>query len=104
MPLSYGPILQSAAKCREGSLLLKKWSSLVAEQHVFKRPMLRASLMGLDLDLLAAQKHHEKERQASGGGKRYKDLANGKDSPVAAQEQRPDGDEGKGDGHSTMEP
>ncbi|KAL8206657.1 UNVERIFIED_CONTAM: hypothetical protein K2H54_017152 [Gekko kuhli] len=59
-------------------------SSPVAKQHGFKRPAPRASLLGLNL--LATRNHREKECQASGrGGKRYKDSADGKDGPTAAQ-------------------
>ncbi|KAL8195159.1 UNVERIFIED_CONTAM: Pre-mRNA-splicing factor ATP-dependent RNA helicase PRP16 [Gekko kuhli] len=89
-------------EAQEGGLVLKKRSSPAAEQHVFKRPAPRASLLGLDL--LAAQKRRERERQAGGGGKRHKDAADGKDGPPAAQEQPPppppDGDEGEGDGQA----
>ncbi|KAL8194784.1 UNVERIFIED_CONTAM: hypothetical protein K2H54_033548 [Gekko kuhli] len=87
----------------EGCLTKFLQSSLAAEQHIFKQPVPHASLMGLNP--LATQKRREKERQAS-GGKYYKDLADGKDSPTAAQEQLllPDGDKGDSpatSGHSS---
>ncbi|KAL8179317.1 UNVERIFIED_CONTAM: hypothetical protein K2H54_063147 [Gekko kuhli] len=68
-----------------------------AEQHVFKWPAPCAFLLGLDL--LATQKRHEKEHQAGGsGGKRYKNSADSKDSPVATQEQLLPPNEVKGEG------
>lgn len=52
-------------EAQAGGLVLKRRSSAAAEQHVFKRPAPRASLLGLDL--LAAHKRREKERQAGAG-------------------------------------
>ncbi|KAL8185134.1 UNVERIFIED_CONTAM: hypothetical protein K2H54_040394 [Gekko kuhli] len=71
-------------------------SSLAAEQHVFKRPALRASLLGLNI--LAAQKHRENERQASS------DLADGKDGRTATQQQLPPPDTNKGKGMARPPP
>ncbi|XP_054856361.1 pre-mRNA-splicing factor ATP-dependent RNA helicase PRP16 [Eublepharis macularius] len=79
-----------------GGLVLKKRGAAAAgggEQHVFKRPAPRTSLLGLDL--LAAQKRREREREA-GDGKRVR-LPTDNDGPgggkdASAQEQRQDRD------------
>lgn len=90
-------------EAQAGGLLLKKRSSAAAEQHVFKRPAPRASLLGLDL--LAAQKRRDKERQAGGGGggggggKRLKDAAAAPQEPPPEEGEAPrEGQEGSGRG------
>uniref|UniRef100_A0A670ILY8 Pre-mRNA-splicing factor ATP-dependent RNA helicase PRP16 n=1 Tax=Podarcis muralis TaxID=64176 RepID=A0A670ILY8_PODMU len=77
-----------------GGLLIKK-KSAAEEQHVFKIPAPRTSLLGLDL--LAAQKRREREEKDNGAEDRkrsrvssYKDWAEGKDEGAAGEEE--DGD------------
>ncbi|XP_053255829.1 pre-mRNA-splicing factor ATP-dependent RNA helicase PRP16 isoform X2 [Podarcis raffonei] len=83
-----------APETQVGGLLIKK-KSAAEEQHVFKIPAPRTSLLGLDL--LAAQKRREREEKDNGAEDRkrsrvssYKDWAEGKDEGAAGEEE--DGD------------
>ncbi|XP_061449776.1 pre-mRNA-splicing factor ATP-dependent RNA helicase PRP16 isoform X1 [Rhineura floridana] len=87
-----------APETQVGGLVVKKKKSAAEEQHVFKIPAPRTSLLGLDL--LAAQKRREREEKDGGGGaeerKRsrvssYKDWAEGRDEGAGG------GDEEEGD-------
>lgn len=70
-----------------GGLVLRKRSA-ATEQHVFKAPAPRASLLGLDV--LAAQKRREREEEASGGKRSrvssYKDWEEGHDDAGSPEE------------------
>uniref|UniRef100_A0A8B9EH18 Pre-mRNA-splicing factor ATP-dependent RNA helicase PRP16 n=1 Tax=Anser cygnoides TaxID=8845 RepID=A0A8B9EH18_ANSCY len=74
----------------EAGGLLLRGRSAAAEQHVFKAPAPRASLLGLDV--LAAQKRREREEEAAaGGGKRsrvcsYRDWEEGRDEAGSPEE------------------
>ncbi|NXX10586.1 PRP16 helicase, partial [Podargus strigoides] len=70
-----------------GGLVLRSRSA-VAEQHVFKAPAPRASLLGLDV--LAAQKRREREEETAGGKRSrvssYKDWEEGRDEAGSPEE------------------
>lgn len=83
-----------APESQVGGLIIKKRSA-AEEQHVFKIPAPRTSLLGLDL--LAVQKRREREEKDGSpeGRKRsrvssYKDWAEGKDDVVSGEDE--DGD------------
>lgn len=63
-----------------------------AEQHVFKAPAPRVSLLGLDV--LAAQKRRERQEEAAGGKRSrvasYKDWEEGRDEAGSAEEEEED--------------
>lgn len=63
-----------------------------AEQHVFKAPAPRVSLLGLDV--LAAQKRRERQEEATGGKRSrvasYKDWEEGRDDAGSAEEEEED--------------
>lgn len=63
-----------------------------AEQHVFKAPAPRVSLLGLDV--LAAQKRRERQEEAAGGKRSrvasYKDWEEGRDEAGNAEEEEED--------------
>ncbi|KAF7244556.1 Pre-mRNA-splicing factor ATP-dependent RNA helicase PRP16 [Varanus komodoensis] len=80
-----------APETQAGGLLIRK-KSASEEQHVFKIPAPRTSLLGLDL--LAAQKRREREERDIGGEDRkrsrvssYKDWAEGKDDGAGGDEE-----------------
>lgn len=62
----------SEPSVQEGGLLIKKKSSS-NEQHVFKTPAPRSSLLGLDL--LAAQKRREREEKERQEGEKKSKVA-----------------------------
>lgn len=72
-----------------GGLIIKK-KSAAEEQHIFKIPAPRTSLLGLDL--LAAQKRREREEKESTEDRKrsrvssYKDWAEGKDDVAGGEE------------------
>lgn len=77
----------TSPEAEAGGLVLRNRSA-ASEQHIFKAPAPRASLLGLDL--LAAQKRREREEEA-GGGKRsrissYKDWEEGRDEVGSSEE------------------
>lgn len=79
-----------------GGLVLRGRSA-AAEQHVFKAPAPRASLLGLDV--LAAQKRREREEEAAAGGKRsrvcsYRDWEDGRDEAGSPEEDDEEEEEG----------
>lgn len=68
--------------------LVLRGRSAAAEQHVFKAPAPRASLLGLDV--LAAQKRREREEEAAGGKRSrvssYRDWEEGRDEADSPEE------------------
>ncbi|OXB78354.1 UNVERIFIED_CONTAM: hypothetical protein H355_009125 [Colinus virginianus] len=79
--------------------LVPRARSAAPEQHVFKAPAPRASLLGLDV--LAAQKRREREEEAAGGGKRsrvssYRDWEEGRDEAGSPDEEDEDEEEDRG--------
>lgn len=62
------------------------------EQHVFKAPAPRVSLLGLDV--LAAQKRQERQEEAAGGKRSrvasYKDWEEGRDEAGSAEDEEED--------------
>ncbi|XP_035422173.1 pre-mRNA-splicing factor ATP-dependent RNA helicase PRP16 [Cygnus atratus] len=85
----------------EAGGLVLRGRSAAAEQHVFKAPAPRASLLGLDV--LAAQKRREREEEAAagGGGKRsrvcsYRDWEEGRDEAGSPEEDEDEEEEEAG--------
>jgi len=80
----------------EAGGLVLRGRSAAAEQHVFKAPAPRASLLGLDV--LAARKRREREDEAAAGGKRsrvssYKDWEEGRDEAGSPEEEEEEEEE-----------
>lgn len=77
----------TSPEAEAGGLVLRRRSA-AAEQHVFKAPAPRASLLGLDV--LAAQKRREREEEAAGGKRSrvssYKDWEEGRDEAGSPEE------------------
>lgn len=73
----------------EAGGLVPRGRSAAAEQHVFKAPAPRASLLGLDV--LAAQKRREREEEAAGGKRSrvssYRDWEEGRDEADSPEEE-----------------
>lgn len=77
----------TSPEAEAGGLVLRGRSA-AAEQHVFKAPAPRASLLGLDV--LAARKRREREEEAAGGKRSrvssYKDWEEGRDEAGSPEE------------------
>lgn len=79
----------------EAGGLVPRARSAAAEQHIFKAPAPRASLLGLDV--LAAQKRREREEEGTSGKRSrvssYRDWEEGRDEAGSPDEEEDEEDD-----------